>query len=218
MSYSIIEDIEDMLGPNAHQVPKNMRQPPSPVHQTAIQMMNSTNLGNFNNAQINPASGRYNNLDNYHSYEQKSFMHDRNDVASKYYEKKDKLQPRLQIQRSSLNDIFESKPKSVDINFREEEINISTGDKKDKKDKKENVKIENIEKYMELHQMRHVEIFHEIQRMSTVFTNLLQRHDQHVDLLRKKMESIEMTQKGILFLLFIILLLVLLKSNHVVSK
>jgi hypothetical protein len=213
MSYSIIEDIDDILGPNAHQVPKNMRVPSSPAHQNAIQMMND-------NAQINPASARYNNLNNYHSYEQKAYMHDRNDVASKFYEKRDKVQPRIQIQRSSLNDLFDNQPKSVDINFREEEINISTADKKQKKNKdyEKLEKLEKIEKYHELQQIKHFEIFREIQQMSTVFTNLLQRHDQQVDVLRKKMECIEMTQKGILFLLFIILLLVLLKSNHIISK
>ncbi len=214
MSYSVIEDIDDMLGPNAHQVPKNMRQPQNPVMQNATQMMSSFNTP------LSPTMGRYNNLDTYHSYDpQKAmYMHDRNDVASKYYEKQDRVQPRLSVPRISVNalqqDEFKHKTSVKDVVkiFREEEMQFS------EKDKGESKKEKKREKEDEFRDLTNLQLFSEIHKMSTVFTNLLQRHDDHVDMLRKKIECIEMTQKGILFLLFIILLLVLLKSNHVITK
>lgn len=214
MSYSIIEDIDDMLGPNSHQVPKNMRRPQNPVIQNATQMMSSFNTP------LSPTMGRYNNLDTYHSYDpQKAmYMHDRNDVASKYYEKQDRVQPRLSVPRISVNalqqDEFKHKTSVKDVVkiFREEEMQFS------EKDKGESKKEKKREKEDEFRDLTNLQLFSEINKMSTVFTNLLQRHDEHVDMLRKKIECIEMTQKGILFLLFIILLLVLLKSNHVITK
>jgi hypothetical protein len=216
MSYSIIEDIDDMLGQNANQVPKNMRQPPNPVMQNATQMMTSFNTPS-------PSSmGRYNNLDTYHSYnpQKAMYMHDRNDVASKYYEKQDRVQPRLSVPRISVNalqqDEFQHKTNVKDVVkiFREEEMQFSDKEKgESKKEKKEKR-----EKDDEFRDLTNLQLFSEIHKMSTVFTNLLQRHDDHVDMLRKKIECIEMTQKGILFLLFIILLLVLLKSNHTIAK
>lgn len=210
MSYSIIEDIDDMLGPNSHQVPKNMRQPPNPTMQNALQMMTSFNTP------MSKSTGQYNNLDKYHSYDpQKAmFMHDRNDVASKYYEKQDRVQPRINIPRTSINslqqDNFQNKSAVMDVvkSFREEEIQISEKKKEKKKERDED----------EFRDLTNIQLFNEIHKMSTVFNNLLQKHDDNVDMLRKKIECIEMTQKGIIFLLFTILLIVLLKSNNVVSK
>jgi hypothetical protein len=183
-------------------------------------MQNATQMMSSFNTPLSPTMGRYNNLDTYHSYDpQKAmYMHDRNDVASKYYEKQDRVQPRLTVPRISVNalqqDEFKHKTSVKDVVkiFREEEMQISDkGEgKKEKKDKRE--------KENEFRDLTNIQLFSEINKMSTIFTNLLQRHDDHVDMLRKKIECIEMTQKGILFLLFIILLLVLLKSNHVITK
>jgi hypothetical protein len=191
-----------------------MRRPQNPVMQNATQMMSSFNTP------LSPTMGRYNNLDTYHSYDpQKAmYMHDRNDVASKYYEKQDRVQPRLSVPRISVNalqqDEFKHKTSVKDVVkiFREEEMQFS------EKDKGESKKEKKREKEDEFRDLTNLQLFSEINKMSTVFTNLLQRHDEHVDMLRKKIECIEMTQKGILFLLFIILLLVLLKSNHVITK
>lgn len=220
MSYSIIEDIDDIIGPNVHQIPSNLRRQNQPIQQLG----NMNNMGNMFNNPSSPSLGTYNNIDNYHSYnpQQASSMHDRNDVASRFYEKQARTQPRLNVQqhRSSVNNVKDDFQKTavVDIinSFREEEIRISDNEKKEKKEKIENR--ENREIKQEFQDLTNIDVVNEIRRMSTVFNNLLQRHDDNVDILKKKIEGIEMTQKGILFLLFIILLLVLLRSNNVVTK
>lgn len=210
MSYSLIEDIDDIIGPNAMQVPKQMRQ------------SNGPNLPSTFNMPPSPAQGQYNNIHNYHSYNPQDAMamRDRNDVASKFYERQSRAQPRIHAHKSSVNNVeeiqddFFNKPSVTDIMnvFREEEIRIS--DKKEKKEKREK-KDETCDKEKVPNDLTNIDVINEIRRMSTVFTSLLQKHDDQVDMLRRKIEMIEMTQKGILFLLFIILLLILLKSNHV---